>query len=108
MSQVVTGRPSAAAAPAAAPSAVPETPARAAVVSALRGAGPSVRSCGNGSGGVASVTIVFNSRGEVNTATVASPVTGAQASCVTSAVRRVHVPPFSRPTFSVTYPFALQ
>jgi hypothetical protein len=37
-----------------------------------------------------------------------NPVTGAQASCVASAVRRVHVPAFSQPTFSVTYPFALQ
>lgn len=78
------------------------------MITALRGAGGSVRSCGTGQGGVATVTLVFNSRGEVNTATVAPPVTGAQAGCVVSAVRRVHVPAFSRPTFSVTYPFALQ
>jgi predicted Zn finger-like uncharacterized protein len=110
MEAVVAGRPAAGAAPAAAaPSSdLPLRPDRTAVIAALRGAGPSVRSCGSGQGGVATVTIVFNSRGEVNTATVAPPVTGAQASCVASAVRRVHVPAFSQPTFSVTYPFALQ
>lgn len=108
MNQVVAGRPAASAAAPAPASNLPAVPDRSAVIAALRGAGSSVRSCGTGQGGVATVTIVFNSRGEVNTATVAAPVTGAQASCVTSAVRRVHVPAFSRPTFSVTYPFALQ
>lgn len=108
MNAVVTGRPAAGAAAPAAASNVPETPDRAAVVSALRGVASTVRACGTGQGGVATVTVVFNNRGAVNTATVAPPVTGSQASCVSSAVRGAHIPPFGRPTFSVTYPYALQ
>jgi predicted Zn finger-like uncharacterized protein len=96
------------AAPAAAASNVPEMPARPAVASAMRGVGPAVRACGTGSGGTATVTVVFNNQGRVNTANVAPPFAGTPVgSCIARAVRDAHLPPFSRPTFSVTFPFAL-
>ena len=74
----------------------------------MRGVGPAVRACGTGQGGTATVTVVFNSQGNVNTANVAPPAAGTPVgSCVARAVRGAHLPPFGRPTFSVTYPFAL-
>jgi predicted Zn finger-like uncharacterized protein len=86
----------------------PEGPARADVVAALRAVGSAVRACGTGSGGTATVTVVFNSQGRVNTANVAPPFGGTPAgSCIAVAVRGAHLPPFTRPTFSVTYPFPL-
>lgn len=88
---------------------VPETPSRSAVGTALRGIGPSVRACGTGTGGTATVEVVFNSNGGVNTANVHPPYSGTPVgSCIARAVRRAHIPPFSRPTFQVTYPFPLQ
>lgn len=110
MNQVGTGgpapaRPAAAAAPAAG---VPDLPARPDVAAAMRGVGPAVRACGTGQGGTATVTVVFNSQGNVNTANVAPPAAGTPVgSCVARAVRGAHLPPFGRPTFSVTFPFAL-
>jgi predicted Zn finger-like uncharacterized protein len=95
-------------APAAAASNLPEMPARPDVAGAMRGVGPAVRACGTGSGGTATVTVVFNSQGRVNTANVAPPFAGTPVgSCIARAVRDAHLPPFSRPTFSVTFPFAL-
>ena len=93
---------------AAAASNLPELPARPDVAGAMRGVGSAVRSCGTGSGGTATVTVVFNSQGRVNTANVAPPFAGTPVgSCIARAVRDAHLPPFSRPTFSVTFPFAL-
>ncbi len=107
------GAPGANRAPATAPSApsgggdLPESPSRGDVMAGLRAVSGAVRSCGQG-GGTASVTVTFNSSGRVNTATVAAPIGGTSVgSCVISAVRGAHVPPFSRPTFQVTFPFGL-
>ncbi|MEZ4408168.1 MAG: hypothetical protein R3A52_17075 [Polyangiales bacterium] len=88
---------------------VPEAPSRPAVASALRGVGPAVRACGTGTGGTATVTVVFNSSGGVNTANVQAPYAGTPVgSCIARAVRGAHIPPFSRPSFTVNYPFPLQ
>jgi predicted Zn finger-like uncharacterized protein len=91
-----------------APAGAPEMPGRTDVGAAMRAVGPAVRACGTGSGGTATVTVVFNSQGRVNTANVAPPFGGTPAgSCIAVAVRGAHLPPFTRPTFSVTYPFPL-
>jgi hypothetical protein len=86
---------------------LPETPDRGAVRSALSGASGSVRACGTGSGGTAMVTIVFASSGRVTTANVGGIPPGPVVGCIVSAVRRVTLPPFSRATFSVTYPYPI-
>ena len=85
-------------------------PNRAAVQSALRAVGPAVRACGTGSGGVATVTLVFNQQGRVNTANVGAPHAGTPVgSCVARAAREAQIPAFnSRPTLSVTFPYPLQ
>ncbi|MBL8679242.1 MAG: hypothetical protein JNK05_08760, partial [Myxococcales bacterium] len=86
----------------------PETPARSDVGSAMRGVQPAVRACASGQPGPAMITVVFASSGRVTTATVAAPFAGTPAgSCMARAVRAATVPPFTRPTFQVQYPFAL-
>ena len=79
-------------------------------VAALRAVGPAVRACGTGSGGVATVTLVFNQQGRVNTANVGAPHAGTPVgSCVARAAREAQIPAFnSRPTLSVTFPYPLQ
>lgn len=75
----------------------------------MRSVGPAVRACGNGQGGTAMVSVVFNNQGRVNTANVSPPFAGTPVgSCVARAVRDAHVPPFSRATFQINYPFPLQ
>ncbi len=105
-------RPGAASAPAAAPApagGLPELPARPDVATALRSVSGAVRACGTGQGGTATVTVIFNGQGRVNTANVAPPFAGTPVgSCIARAVRDAHLPPFSRPTFSATFPYALQ
>ena len=108
MNSVARPTSGAAPAPAAAATGLPEMPSRPDVAGAMRGVGPAVRACGTGSGGTATVTVVFNSQGRVNTANVAPPFAGTPVgSCIARAVRDAHLPAFSRPTFSVTFPFAL-
>jgi hypothetical protein len=85
----------------------PETPDRGAVRSALSGLSSSVRACGNGQGGTAMVTIVFANTGRVTTASVGGVPPGPVVGCIVGAVRRASLPPFTRPTFSVTYPYPL-
>ena len=55
---------------------LPEMPRRPDVAGAMRGVGSAVRSCGTGSGGTATVTVVFNSQGRVTTANVSPPFAG--------------------------------
>ena len=79
------------------------------VVAAMRGVGVAVRACGTGSRGTATVTVAFNSQGRVSTASVAPPFGGTPVgACVVRAVSDAHTPPFTRPTFVVTFPFALE
>jgi predicted Zn finger-like uncharacterized protein len=86
---------------------LPETPDRGAVRSALSGLSSSVRACGTGTGGTAMVTIVFANTGRVTTATVGGIPPGPAVGCIVGAVRRASLPPFTRSTFSVTYPYPI-
>jgi hypothetical protein len=90
----------------AASSSLPEQPSRSAVRSALGGRASAVRACGGGAGGTAMATVTFSGSGSVSSVSV-SGVSGSIAGCVSSAVRRAHVPPFSRPSFNVTFPYRL-
>ncbi len=74
----------------------------------MRGVQGAVRACASGQPGPAQVTIVFASSGRVTTANVQAPFAGTPAgSCIARAVRAATVPAFTRPTFQVSYPFAL-
>jgi predicted Zn finger-like uncharacterized protein len=86
---------------------LPETPDRTTVRNALQSLAGTVRACGTGSGGTAMVTIVFANTGRVTTATVGGIPPGPAVGCIVAAVRRATLPPFSRSTFSVTYPYPL-
>lgn len=86
---------------------VPETPDRGTVRSALQSVAGAVRACGTGQGGTAMVTIVFANTGRVTTANVGGIPPGPAVGCIVGAVRRASLPPFSRPTFSVTYPYPI-
>ena len=86
---------------------LPETPDRGTVRTALQSVSSAVRACGTGSGGTAMVTIVFANSGRVTTANVGGIPPGPAVGCIVSAVRRASLPPFSRPTFSVTYPYPI-
>lgn len=102
-----TSRP--AAPSAAASNDLPETPSRSDVLAAMRAVTSAVTACGNGQTGTANVTIIFASSGRVTTANVAPPFAGTPAgSCIARAVRSATVPPFSRPTFQVNYPFVIR
>jgi hypothetical protein len=88
----------------------PETPARSDVLNAMRGVQGAVRACAVSTGqtGLANISITFASSGRVTTASVAPPFAGTPVgSCMARAVRAATVPAFTRPTFSVSYPFSL-
>jgi hypothetical protein len=53
------------------------------------------------------VTIVFANTGRVTTANVNGIPPGPAVGCIVTAVRRASLPPFSRATFSVTYPYPI-
>jgi predicted Zn finger-like uncharacterized protein len=116
LSNALSGSPSrpargGAAAPAAAPAGGggPETPGRADVVSAMQGVTPAVQACGNGEHGTATVALtVTGSTGRVTGANVTGQFAGTPiGSCIARAVRGATFPHFSRPTFTVNYPFRL-
>jgi hypothetical protein len=85
---------------------LPEQPSRSAVRSALGGRAGAVSACDNGSGGTAMAAVTFAGSGSVSSVRVTG-VTGTVAACVSSAVRRARVPPFSRASFNVTFPYRL-
>jgi predicted Zn finger-like uncharacterized protein len=90
-------------------SGLPEQPSRDAVASALRSVAGPVRSCGAGQRGTANTTIVISgSTGRVQSARVAGQFAGTPVGqCVARAVRAARFPRFSRPTFSVTFPYSI-
>ena len=100
-------RPAAERAPETSASTLPETPDRGAVRSALSGLSSAVRACGTGTGGTAMVTIVFESVGRAISATVGGIPAGPEVACIVGVVLRATVPPFTRSTFSVTYPYPI-
>jgi hypothetical protein len=87
---------------------LPEAPTRNDVLNAMRSVAGAVNACANGQTGTATVSITFASNGRVTTATVAPPFSGPAGSCIARAVRSATVPPFSRPTFQVNYPFVIR
>jgi hypothetical protein len=86
----------------------PELPERATVFASLQGASAHVRACGRGQGGEATVHLTFASTGRVTTARVVGLPPGPVATCVVSAVRRVTLPAFARPTLTVAMAYALR
>lgn len=86
----------------------PQTPSRAAVVSAMDGVKGAVRACGNGASGMATVRVSFaGSNGRATSANVTGSLPGPVKSCISRAVRQASVPPFQQASFSITYPFPL-
>jgi hypothetical protein len=104
----------AAAVPAQAPPPEPEaarplTPSRADITTAMQAVSPAARACGTGSGGSATVTVMFSSEGSALVVTVAPPFGNTPVGeCIVRAVNEAHVPPFSQRAFSTTYPVALR
>jgi predicted Zn finger-like uncharacterized protein len=107
--------PTAAATPAAAtssasdlPSDLPESPSRDETLAAMRGVEAAVRACNTGpeaTTGTAEVALtVAGSTGRVTTANVTG-ITGNVGSCIARAVRNARFPRFSKPTFSIKYPY---
>ena len=92
---------------AAAMSNLPAQPGRDDVGGALRRVSSRVGGCGNGTAGTAQARIVFASSGRVRSVNVTG-VPPAVQSCVARAVRGARVPPFSRATFNVNYPFRVR
>lgn len=85
---------------------LPETPTRSTVLAAMKRVTPSVRSCLQPSDGVAKVSLSFTgSTGRVSRANVTG-VQGSPAACVKKAVRRAKLPPFSKPSLSISFPFS--
>ena len=75
----------------------------------MRGVTGAVNGCAQGQTGTAMVAITFASSGRVTTAQVQAPFAGTPAgSCIAREGRAATVPPFSRPTFTVNYPFVLR
>jgi hypothetical protein len=90
-------------------SSVPSTPSRQDVITALDGVRATVQRCANGNVGTVPVTLTFGATGDVESVSVGGTFAGTPAGrCIADAVRGVHVPAFSRPSFTVTYPFALR
>ncbi len=88
---------------------LPAAPQRSDVSRTLDSARSSVNDCAQGRPGTASVTVTFAGSGRVTTANVAGTYAGTPAgSCIAMAMRRLSVPPFARPSFMVTYPYAVR
>ncbi|MCB9614583.1 MAG: zinc-ribbon domain-containing protein [Sandaracinus sp.] len=86
---------------------LPEQPGRDDVARGLRSISSSVEACGGGTSGVANAAITFASTGRVSSVNVTG-VPPAVQSCVARTVRGARVPPFSRPTFNVNFPFRVR
>lgn len=95
--------------PAAKPKAsTPATPTKAQVIKAMNGVKGAVTRCGaqHNATGVAKAQVTVSSSGKVTGVDV-SGVDGPVTGCIESAVKRANFPEFSKPTFSVKYPFKL-
>ena len=86
-----------------------ETPSRSDVLAAMNGVRSAVTACAAplGTHGSFQMTVTFASSGRVTTANAGAPLAATPAgSCAARAVRAAQVPPFSRPTFQVVFPFS--
>lgn len=90
--------------------ALPEEPSRADVRRALSPLMPAIRRCAQDQVGVATARIRVRSNGSVESATIGgSPFGGTpQGECMARAVRRAHFRPFRRPSYSLSFPFAIR
>jgi len=88
---------------------LPETPDRAAVLSAMGSVRAAVAACAAGRGGVVTVRVTFaGSTGRVTTAVIEGAFAGtAEGSCMARAIRAARVPRFAQPTASVSFPFQI-
>ena len=77
-------------------------------MSAMSRVQPAVSACGAGEHGVATVQVTIAASGHVSNAVVSGPFAGTPVgSCIARAVRTATVSPFTRPTFSLTFPFRI-
>jgi len=88
---------------------LPPGPSRDEVLAAMRGVEGPVRACiSSGEKGTAEVQItVAGTTGRVTNATVTG-ITGEVGSCIAKAARNAKFPRFSKPTFSLKYPYRFQ
>jgi len=87
-----------------------DTPTRNDVKTALQGVSGAVKACRKGTGGTATVNVVFSGKtGRASSAKVTGgPFKGtAVGSCIQSAVKRARVPRFKQSSFKVTFPYRL-
>ncbi|MBN8616810.1 MAG: hypothetical protein J0L92_39870 [Deltaproteobacteria bacterium] len=87
---------------------LPEQPSRGAIVEAMRFVSPRVAACGDvhGQHGSASLRMVFGADGHVTEVGVPTAYEGTPVgACLAEAARTAQVPPFTRPSFTVSYPF---
>ncbi|MCB9597978.1 MAG: protein kinase [Sandaracinaceae bacterium] len=91
------------------PEPLPPSPNRSDVVAAMQSVSPAVAACARDHHGIAAVRVSFRGpAGDVSNATVGGgSFSEEERSCISAAVRQARVPPFSRPIFSVNYPFRL-
>jgi len=93
------------------PAGGPASPDRAAVMSAMNSVSGAVTACAGAERGTAQIRVTFaGGSGRVTTAqVVGAPFAGTPAgSCMARAVRAASVPPFSNPSLTVTFPFAIR
>jgi predicted Zn finger-like uncharacterized protein len=93
--------------PAAEDSDLPDSPSRDEILAAMRGVESAVRACAEGQQvqGTAEVQLtITGNNGRVTTANVGG-ITGTVGSCIARAVRNAKFPRFTKPTFSVKYPY---
>ena len=84
--------------------ALPATPGRADVLTAMRSVDAAVRSCAGDEKGKASVAVKVASSGRV-TGVQVTGLQGTAGSCIARAVRKAKFPEFSKPTFSFDFPY---
>jgi len=86
----------------------PEQPPRSEVVAALKGLEDAVRACAGGRHGRAEVELTFRSEGRVSHANIGGDFAGSvEGSCIARAVRKARVPPFTKASVKVFYPYSL-
>ena len=88
---------------------LPELPSRSDVATAMTSVRPAVRACAAGSTGSIVVRVTFDGgNGRATSAIVTGPVPDTVLQCVERAELGIAVPRFSRPNFTVSYPFNLR
>jgi hypothetical protein len=85
------------------PSDVPETPPQGAILGALGAKRQMARACVRGMDAPSRATLVFVSTGKVQSVAITGPAAGTPAEdCLSNALMKVSVEPFSRPTYTAS------